>query len=210
MERRPLRIRVRPALRGPLGPLFRAITAFEVGNVATTLLILRATELLEPGHGTKTATTTALALYVAHNVAATLTSLAAGHHTDRVGARRVLAIGIAAFAFAYAGFTRDTNSWPALLTWFVLAGVGIGAAETAEHAAVATHAPLDVRGSAFGVLAGIQSVGNLAAGCIAGILWTRLSPSCAFAYLATWMGIALIGLRFTLAGNRSVVDDPIP
>jgi hypothetical protein len=39
-ERRPIRIEVRPVLRGPLRQL---------GNVAATLLILRATELLQPG-----------------------------------------------------------------------------------------------------------------------------------------------------------------
>ncbi|WP_327360001.1 hypothetical protein [Streptomyces sp. NBC_01296] len=36
------------------------VAAFEVGNVAATLLILRASDLLTPEHGTKTATTIAL------------------------------------------------------------------------------------------------------------------------------------------------------
>ena len=202
-ERRPLRIRVRPALTGRLRPLFGAIAAFELGNCAATLLILRATELLAPGRSTTTATTTALALYVAYNVAATLTSVAAGHHTDRAGARRVLTIGVAAFAIAYTGFTRDTSSWAALLPWFVLAGIGIGAVETAEHAAVAIHAPADVRGSAFGLLAGIQSIGNLAASGIAGILWTALSPTWAFAYLTGWMLLAATTLALTNAAEHA-------
>ncbi len=50
-ERRPLRIRVRPVLRGGLRQLFVGVSAFELGNVAATLLILRATDLLTPGHG---------------------------------------------------------------------------------------------------------------------------------------------------------------
>ena len=60
-----------PSSLGRLGRLFAGITAFEIGNCAATLLILRATELLEPGHGDDSATTIALALYVAYNVAAT-------------------------------------------------------------------------------------------------------------------------------------------
>jgi MFS family permease len=84
-----------------------------------------------------------------------------------------------------------------LLPAFVLAGIGIGCVETAEHAAVATHAPEDIRGSAFGLLAAIQSLGNLAASLIAGILWTALSPTWAFAYLAAWMLLALIILATT-------------
>ena len=202
VERKPLRIRVRPVLVGPLRSLFGGITAFEVGNCAATLLILRATELLEPGHGQSRATTMALWLYVGYNVAATLTSVAAGHHSDRRGATRVLTIGVAAFAIAYLGFTRDTTSWAMLLPFFVLAGIGIGCVETAEHAAVATHAPDDLRGSAFGLLAGVQSLGNLAASAIAGILWTALSPTWAFAYLTAWMVVALIA--FQLPGGRAI------
>lgn len=201
VERKPLRIRVRPVLVGPLRSLFGGITAFEIGNCAATLLILRATELLEPGHGQSRATTMALWLYVGYNVAATLTSVAAGHHSDRRGATRVLTFGVAAFAVAYLGFTRDTTSWALLLPFFVLAGIGIGCVETAEHAAVATHAPDELRGSAFGLLAGVQSLGNLAASAIAGILWTALSPFWAFAYLTVWMVIALIA--FQLPGGRT-------
>jgi MFS family permease len=191
---RPLRIRVRPVLTGALRPLLAGIGAFELGNCAATLLILRATELFEPGRSTDAATTAALALYFTYNAAAALTSLAAGRHSDRVGATRVLSLGVAAFALAYLGFTRDTSAWLGLLPWFVLAGVGIGCVETAEHAAVAAHAPIDLRGSAFGLLAGIQSIGNLAASGIAGILWTALSPSWAFAYLTAWMVTALVVL----------------
>jgi MFS family permease len=47
-EHRPIRIRVRPVLQGRLGKLMVAVGAFEAGNVAATLLILRATELLHP------------------------------------------------------------------------------------------------------------------------------------------------------------------
>jgi len=61
--------------RGGLGRLLGAVAAFEVGKVAATLLILRATELLTPGHGVLGATQLALGLYTAYNVAATLASV---------------------------------------------------------------------------------------------------------------------------------------
>jgi hypothetical protein len=48
-QRQPLRLRVRPVLAGRLGRLMVGVSAFEFGNVAATLLILRATELLAPG-----------------------------------------------------------------------------------------------------------------------------------------------------------------
>jgi len=107
-DRVPLRIHVRPVLRGDLGRLMGAVACFEVGNVAATLLILRATELLAPGHGTATATTLALALYTLYNLAATVASLPAGRAADRLGPGgplRVLAAGVALFAAAYTGFS---------------------------------------------------------------------------------------------------------
>ena len=78
------RVQVRPLLRGDLGRLLAAVTAFEVGNVAATLLILRATELLAPAHGASAATSLALALYILYNLAATLP---AGRAADRLGTR---------------------------------------------------------------------------------------------------------------------------
>lgn len=193
----PLRIRLRPVLRGELGKLMVAVAAFEVGNVAATMLILRASDLLAPEHGTQTATTIALSLYTAYNVAATLASVPAGRLSDRLGARGpvlVLAGGVAAFAASYALFAATGATIAILAVPFLLAGIGIGAVETAQHSAVAALAPKDLRGSAFGLLATVQSLGNLAASAIAGILWTTVSPTAAFTYLTAWMLLALTGL----------------
>ena len=62
--------------------------------------------------------------------------------------------------------------WLLLAVPFVVAGAAIGCVETAEHTAVASHAPEEVRGSAFGLLAAMQSVGNLIASGVVGLLWT--------------------------------------
>lgn len=67
-ERLPIRLRMRPVLRGRLGELFLGISAFELGNVAATLLILRVTELLTPGHGSDTAVQIAVVLYAGCNL----------------------------------------------------------------------------------------------------------------------------------------------
>jgi MFS family permease len=171
------------------------VSAFEFGNVAATLLILRATELLAPGRSQDRATHLALGLYVAYNLAATLASVPAGRLGDRRGAVLFLFFGVGLFGVAYAGFAAaGSGSVLALAPWFVAAGVAIGCVETAEHAAVAALAPVELRGSAFGLLAAVQSFGNLAASAIAGLLWTAASPRVAFGYLIAWMLLALAGL----------------
>jgi MFS family permease len=106
----------------------------------------------------------------------------------------VLGAGVAAFALAYAGFAVAGADVVLLGVLFVLAGVGIGLVETSESAAVASLAPVELRGSAFGLLGAAQSFGNLAASALAGALWTLVSPEAAFAYLTLWMLVALAGL----------------
>ena len=193
-ERRPLRIQVRPVLRGQLGRLMAGIGLFELGNIAATLLILRATDLLDPGHGHDSAVQLALLLYAAYNLAATLASVPAGRLVDRRGAVLVLAVGIAAFGVAYLGFALTGASIAILAVCFVVAGVAIGCVETAEHAAVAGLAADDIRGSAFGLLAAVQSFGNFAASAIAGVLWSVVSPTAGLLYAAALMAIALASL----------------
>ncbi len=192
-ERAPIRLRVRPVLRVGLGWLLGAIAAFEAGNVAATLLILRATELLTPGHGRIVAVRLALVCYTVYNLAATLASVPAGRLADRVSPRLALAGGVACFLLAYLGLAGG-GQLAMLAIWFAVAGVAIGAVETAEHAAVAVAAPSTLRGSAFGLVAAVQSFGNLAASALAGLLWTVASPRLAFVYLACWMALALAAL----------------
>jgi MFS family permease len=204
-EHTPIRLRVRPVVRGRLGRLLVGIGTFELGNMAATLLILRATELLRPDRGQDSATAIALVLYMGYNLAATVTSIPAGRLSDRWGATRALMLGVALFATAYAVFAATGASVPILALGFVAAGIGIGCVETAEHALVASLAPDAIRGSAFGLLAAMQSVGNLAASGIAGIVWSAISPRAAFAWAAGWCGLSLVLLLVFARG-----DEPSP
>lgn len=197
VHHQPLRIRVRPVLRGRLGTLMIGIAALELGNIAATLLILRATELLEPGRSHDSAVQIALLLYAAYNLSATLASVPAGRSSDRHGAPVVLAAGAGLFAAAYAGFALTGASLAVLAICFIAAGVAIGCAETAEHAAVATLAPTDIRGSAFGLLAAVQSVGNLVASATVGALWTAVSPTAGLMAAAAAMLVATAILAAT-------------
>ena len=200
--RKRIRFQIRPVLKGELGTLFFGIGAFEIGNVAATLLILRAVQLLTPSHGSTGATQIAIWLYIGYNAAAAAASVPGGHLGDRRGNLLVLTLGALAFAVAFVGFALTGPQIGLLAICFVVAGLGIAFAETAEHAAVATHAHGDIRGSAFGALATIQSLGNLAASAIAGLLFTAVSPRAAFLYLAAWMIVALVSFIASAARLR--------
>lgn len=54
----------------------------------------------------------------------------------------------------------------------------------------------ELRGSAFGFLAAVQSFGNIIASTIADVLWILFPPAAAFLYLAVWMFISLVVLMW--------------
>jgi MFS family permease len=192
-ERRPVRFHFRAVLDGKLRAIAWPIAAFELGNMAATLLILRATESLSGGAFAGMAATLAIGLYALYNVAGTLSSYPAGRLADSIGVNRIFGAGIALFGIAYLLFALDAG--PVVLgLGFVLAGIGIGCAETAETAVVAEHAPEELRGSAFGLLAATQSAGDLLASVVVGVIWSLIGPAAAFVYAAAWMAISFIGL----------------
>jgi MFS family permease len=170
---------------------------FELGNLATTLLILRATNLLHAdGRSLTAATSVAILLYAAHNGAASLASLGGGQLADRLSARTVFAAGGAVYVLGYALFAWEQHRWPILLIGFLLAGLGIGFAETAESTVVAQLLPDHLRGNGFGVLGLVQSFGDLGATLVAGILWSVFSPTVAFLYAAAWMALSVGASRW--------------
>jgi MFS family permease len=190
-QHRRFAIQIRPVLQGQLGRILIGAGAFEFGNLAATLMILRATDLLQPSRGLTAATSIGLALYVAYNTSSTLASIPFGRLADRIGPVRTMMIGVVLFVGAYVALAVTGPNVGMLAIGFVLAGLGIGAVETAEATAVASHASEEVRGSAFGLLATLQSGGNLVASAGAGILWTVASPGAAFWVATAWMVISL-------------------
>lgn len=186
---------------GMLRPLI-PIAAFELGNVATTLLILRATTLLHhDGRSIAAATSLAVFIYAGHNLFGSFVAYGGGHWLDRAGPRVVFASGAAVYVAAYALFSLPYHGWPVLVAAFLLAGSGIGFAETAESALVARLTPDHLRGSGFGLLGGVQSLGDFASSAVVGLLWTTVSPTAGFVYAAGWMVVALLASLPTIAGR---------
>jgi MFS family permease len=182
------------------------IAAFELGNVATSLLILRATTLLHHGgRSIAAATSLAVLIYAGHNLFGSFVAYGGGHWLDRAGPRVVFASGAITYVAAYSLFALPFHGWPILVAAFLLAGSGIGFAETAESALMARLLPDRLRGSGFGLLGGVQSFGDFASSAIVGLLWTAVSPTVGFAYAAGWMVVSVFASLLTL-GSRPAGD----
>jgi MFS family permease len=168
------------------------VTLFELGNCATTLLILRATSLLHAGRSVTDAAALAVLLFAAHNLVGSALSYPAGHVVDRRGPRLVFGVGALLFGLAYLGFALHVHAWPVLLTFFVLAGAGLGLTDTAESALLARLLPDELRGSGFGLLGGVQSLGDFVSSAAVGLVWTLISPGAAFVVAAVWMVLSVV------------------
>jgi MFS family permease len=193
-------VQVRERARLELGNLRRAglfrpmlpVALFELGNITTTLLILRATQLLQHGSRSLTAAASlAILLYAGHNATASIVALFGGAWIDRRGPRAVFAAGAAAYVLAYGGFAFPIHQWLLLAGCFCLAGAGIGLAETAESTLVAQLLPDRLRGSGFGLLGGLQSAGDFLSSTIVGLLYVAVAPTVGFVYAAAWMVLAV-------------------
>lgn len=206
--RRTLSLNLRELRGAGMTRVLTPVALFECGNLATTLLILRATDLLHTDTRSLTAATSlAVILYAAHNAAATAASLGGGQLADRLNPRLVFAAGAVVYVASYALFAVTEHSWPIVLVAFLLSGIGIGLAETAESTVVARGLPAHLRANGFGVLGLTQALGDLAATLVVGLLWSLISPMVAFLYAAAWMAASV--LTSGLLRQRSPADTEI-
>lgn len=181
-------------LRGiGLARVMAPIAAFECGNLAVTLLILRSTGILEhAGIGAAAAVPLAIVIYAGHNAVAAAAAYGGGALVDRIGGRTVLMVGAGLYVIAYVGLAIAPSGIGWLILFFALAGCGIGCGETAQSALVAHAVPAELRGTGFGALGLVQAAGDLLATLVAGVLFTVVGPAAAFAYAAAWMLLAAV------------------
>jgi len=172
---------------------------FGVGDFAHTLLILAATQLLEPAYGIVAAAQMAALFYVARNVLYAGASYPIGALSDRLGRLGILVLGYVVGALTAAGFVAAfALSWrhPVyLLGLFCLAGIYIAAEDALEGAMTADLVPaVESRGIAYGVLGTVNGIGDLAASVIVGALWTAVSPAVGFAYATAAMAAGAVAI----------------
>lgn len=161
-----------------------AVGLFGAGDFAHTLLILLATQKLAASLGLATAASTAVSLYILHNVFYAGFSFIAGWFADRMPKNLLLATGYAlAGAMALAIIFLPLTVWTLALI-FVSGGIYVAIEETLEDSLCAELVGEDHHGMAFGVLATVNGVGDFVSSIVVGVLWTAAGTAIAFTYSA--------------------------
>ncbi len=180
----PLRV---TGLGRPFAVFTATATLFALGNSSDAFLILR---MKNVGMGT-----TAIPLtYFVFNVFYAALSTPAGVLSDRLGRRKVLALGYTVFVFVYLGFallTGPAAPWGALAL-FIVYGAYYALTEGVQKAFVADLVPANLRATALGTFSMATGLALLPASLIAGTLWDKVGPAAPFFYGAALAASALI------------------
>jgi MFS family permease len=174
-----------PSLRG-----FLVVAGlFALGNFSYMFFMLRAQGLFS---GTQ-AVAMPLLLYVLFNLVYALFAMPAGIWSDRVGRRRVLALGYALFALISLGFLFVANLL-GLIILFALYGLVYALVDGSERAYVSDLSPAGLRGSSFGIYYGIIGVSAILSSFVAGALWAGWGVQATFLFGAGTAAVAAVGL----------------
>jgi MFS family permease len=142
------------------------------------------------------------AVMVVMNLAYTAVSYPAGIAADRGGQRALLFWGLAALIASDLVLGAGAGS-AAVFAGATLWGVHMGLTQGLLSKLVADAAPVDLRGTAFGVFYLVSGAALLAASVLAGWLWSALGAAYTFYAGAAFTAMALLGL---LAATRRPVS----
>jgi MFS family permease len=173
--------------------LLVAVTgAFTLMRFSEAFLVLRASDAGLPEAWLPATLVVMSATYLA-------TAYPAGKLSDRVPRHRLLALGCLVMAIADA-VLAFAPSLPGVFIGIALWGVHMGVTEGLLSALTADHAPVALRGTAFGLVNLARAVMLLPASALAGALWSASGPTATFAVGA--------GLALATAAATTVLRPP--
>ncbi len=166
--------------------LMVAVVVFTLGNSADAFLILR---LADVG----VATVWIAVLWSMFSLVKMGANLVGGRLSDRSGRKPLVLVGWVFYAVIYLSMGFATST-PIIIALFLAYGLYFGVTEPVERAWVASLAPADLRGSAFGYYNGAVGIGALPASIVFGGIWAAFGPAYAFTFGAVMAGIASLVL----------------
>ncbi|HYN85342.1 MAG TPA: MFS transporter [Pyrinomonadaceae bacterium] len=145
-------------------------------------------------------------LWAALHVCKSLSSLAGGDLSDRLGRKRVIVAGWVLYAVVYCGFAFVSSVGEAWAL-FLLYGVYFGLTEGAEKALVADLVGADKRGTAYGLYNLAFSITVLPASLLMGTLWNLAGARAAFLVSAAVAAVAaLLLVTLVRAPGRDAIS----
>ncbi|MBC5823292.1 MAG: MFS transporter [Candidatus Eremiobacteraeota bacterium] len=176
---------------------------FGVGNFSQTLLVLVAIHALTPRVGAVRAIIYATAFYLMHNIVQAALSYPAGVFSEKVGSGRLLVASFCGFAIVSGLVAVGSASVLAVGIAFAVSAMSTAVLEPMEGTFATELLPAERRGTGFGALAAVNSVGDFASSAGVGLLWQAFGAPLAFAVAAA-VCIAGAAIVLPIAARRNV------
>ena len=204
-QRRPARLPITRQGLAHLGAAFWGLVAvgalISLTRFSEAFLVLRASERGVP------LTFIPLVLVVMSG-AYMLSAYPAGRLSDRLPRTAVLAAGMAVLAVANIALAL-AEGYAMLFAGIALWGLHMGLTQGILASLIADVAPVEYRGTAFGVFSLVSGAGLLAASVLAGLLWDVVNPAATFvagAVVAVIATVATLRMSSPKGGTASAVD----
>jgi MFS family permease len=168
--------------------IFIAILAvFNLGSMPHNyFVIMRAQDLGAP-------LLQVLLMLVLFNAVYAAAALPMGILSDKLGRKRILALGWFVYTVVYLGFALSSTVWH---VWLAFACLGVYAAivEGVSRAFMADLAPAELRGTAYGLYHCVVGISVLVGGIIGGVVWDTIGPQYTFYFGAGLAFLAMFGI----------------
>jgi len=161
---------------------------FTLGNSTDAFLLLRARNLGVPVALIPT-------IWLVLSIVKMVSSTPGGSLSDKIGKKKVIALGWFVYALVYAGFALASEAWHAWAL-FAVYGLYFGFCEGTEKALVADLVNPEQRGTAYGMFHFAVGIGALPASIIMGLLWNTMGPAMAFGFGASLAVVSTLLLAF--------------
>ncbi len=140
--------------------------------------------------------------YVFYNLVYALAAFPLGKLADKVGLRRLLAVGLLLFAVVYSGM-GFVSGILGFLVLFLLYAIYAASTEGISKALISNIAEKEETATALGFYNSLLSLVTLAASSMAGVIWYLFSPKAMFLVSASGALLAGAYLIFVHLGNKS-------
>lgn len=170
-------------------------------NVGYTFLVLRAYEF---GAGL----TEVLLIYLAMNITYTLFSFPAGIISDKVGKKKMIAVGLLIF-IAGALTMALASSLIMLLAGFLIYGTFLAVIDVNESAYASMLSKKSDRGTVMGAYHTVNGIVALPAGFLFGLVWSTFGdsgPLAAFGYVSIVAVVSLVLLMVFITEPKSTAE----
>ena len=161
---------------------------FALGHFGYAFLLLKVLDIGLADH-------IALLLYLILYVVYTVCAIPFGILSDRIGRKTVLRAGYVIFGIISFGLIFATNIY-SISVLFVSYGIFYAMIDGSQRAFVIDLAPTHLKATALGTFHTAIGLVALPGGCIAGLLWDKISPETTFIYGLTLTIISLILFTF--------------